>query len=453
MQNDIEVHADAEDDTILVFKNKADGTEIARFPKSQPTEFMQKANKKPYDVSTVYTFLKYADLPFRDYVKKTRAEKAGLVSTVDRKELLAYLSGEIKESSQVGTGSKAAPVSQAAATVTDSKASDGSDTVGGKRKLAETGGDEKTGAKRHAQGIDEGVATKGATGDAGSKVDSAGRGDSTIPKGSSTEQDATKMSEIDLILQQEIEQENRTSVLNNTKKSFASVLALYEKSCNSAKSKRGSKGANAAPNTIAKTSAPRLSLSQLVSKKLHGKNPIIVVPAGTSDLFSMLNIKEFLEKGKYVSARDQKKNGVRKPANLELRRAVDQSGMKESVDASGNPANDSKSKDGSSKDELTFKIVDNVSRLSSRDWPRVVAVLVNGQPWQFKGWKYQFPVEVFSKVQGVYIYMTGDTERGEVVKQWNVKQLEIHPTKRHLDKLTAKSFWDLVIQHVARTFS
>jgi len=231
----------------------------------------------------------------------------------------------------------------------------------------------------------------------------------------------------------------------------------YEKSRSSAKNKKGTKTTGAPGNTSANKAAPKLKLSQLVSKKLHGKNPIIVVPAGTSDLFTMLNIKDFLEKGKYVSAREQKKNGVRKPANLEIRRAVEDSSKGADTNsgsggATNNPADENTGAQGSD-DSLTFKIVDNVSRLSSRDWPRVVAVLVSGQPWQFKGWKYQFPVEVFSKVQGVYIYMTGDTEKGEVVKQWNVKRLEIHPTKRHLDKLTAKSFWDLVMLHVARTFS
>ena len=50
-----------------------------------------------------------------------------------------------------------------------------------------------------------------------------------------------------------------------------------------------------------------------------------------------------------------------------------------------------------------YTVVDNGARLSRADWDRVVAVFAQGAAWQFKGWKRDAPVEIFSRALGVHL--------------------------------------------------
>lgn len=46
---------------------------------------------------------------------------------------------------------------------------------------------------------------------------------------------------------------------------------------------------------------------------------------------------------------------------------------------------------------IPYRIVDNPAKLSPSDWDRVVAVFVMGPAWQFKGYPWENPVEIFAK--------------------------------------------------------
>lgn len=122
------------------------GQELRRFPKHAPTAYHSKNSDKRYDLLAVYTCYKYAALTFSDYVMKCRAEKATMVSTVDKKELIAYLKGDIETSAQIAgaAGKSAASSSSAASGASASTASakskasagDDDDHAAKKRKLA-----------------------------------------------------------------------------------------------------------------------------------------------------------------------------------------------------------------------------------------------------------------------------------------------------------------------------
>jgi parafibromin len=43
-----------------------------------------------------------------------------------------------------------------------------------------------------------------------------------------------------------------------------------------------------------------------------------------------------------------------------------------------------------------FLVLDAVDTLKDGDWERVVAVFATGPDWQFKGWKWEKPVDIFS---------------------------------------------------------
>ncbi len=50
-------------------------------------------------------------------------------------------------------------------------------------------------------------------------------------------------------------------------------------------------------------------------------------------------------------------------------------------------------------------------------WARVVAVFTTGQTWQFKGYKWQSPPDLFKNVLGIYVGWRGEDIPG-TVKGW-----------------------------------
>jgi hypothetical protein len=56
---------------------------------------------------------------------------------------------------------------------------------------------------------------------------------------------------------------------------------------------------------------------------------------------------------------------------------------------------------GGEKRAFDYLIIDNPTKLKPEDWERVVAVISIGKDWQFKGWKWSTPVELFSHVKRV----------------------------------------------------
>ena len=46
---------------------------------------------------------------------------------------------------------------------------------------------------------------------------------------------------------------------------------------------------------------------------------------------------------------------------------------------------------------VRFKVVDSVKKLEPRQYERIVCVFVHGPAWQFKGWEWKTPVDIFSK--------------------------------------------------------
>lgn len=45
---------------------------------------------------------------------------------------------------------------------------------------------------------------------------------------------------------------------------------------------------------------------------------------------------------------------------------------------------------------VPYHVVDSAANFRQNDWDRVVCVFVAGQQWQFKGWKWEKPLELFS---------------------------------------------------------
>ena len=164
------------------------------------------------------------------------------------------------------------------------------------------------------------------------------------------------------------------------------------------------------------------------SPKVLG-NPIVIIPNALTAPINMFNAAEFFENANYLTTAEAKKRkgSSVKPKMVEVVRNI--------------PKTDK---------SLTFEIIDSPMKLTVQDWERVVAVVVQGKAWQFKGWtrgnvKFENPVEIFAKTFGFYAGFEGD-ELPEDVKQWTVKQSKLNRDKRGLDSVTNAQFWQQLFE-------
>ncbi|KAI8891287.1 RNA polymerase II accessory factor [Backusella circina FSU 941] len=161
-------------------------------------------------------------------------------------------------------------------------------------------------------------------------------------------------------------------------------------------------------------------------QKLSNKDriPLIIVPAAPTAKFTLYNIKQFLEDQKYVDAQVLREEGLKKPEKVTVER---------------------KKPNGQS---IPYHVVDSVANFKQTDWDRVCCVFVAGQLWQFKGWKWEKPVELFSHVKGFYPKWTSD-KLNSPASDWAITELNIHHHKRHMDRSAVSGFWDALDSYIA----
>jgi hypothetical protein len=149
----------------------------------------------------------------------------------------------------------------------------------------------------------------------------------------------------------------------------------------------------------------------------RGSAPIIILPSGQQPLVTMLNIRDFVEKGTFRSQEELRKQGiVQKPASpVEIYHRGQ-----------------------------CYLFTDQPGQLQPNEWKRVVMVVCQGALWQFKGWPLPGdPAQLFARVQGVYFYYE-DEEIPPTVRQWAVKCIPIRRHRRYTDEGVVREFWSLV---------
>ena len=129
------------------------------------------------------------------------------------------------------------------------------------------------------------------------------------------------------------------------------------------------------------------------STKHHRRpDPIILLSPSASSLLRLSNIKSFLADGIYTPPHSTSTH-----ANiLHLTRLL--------------PTIDPHR-------PLRFILVDTPEQFKPDYWNRVVAVFTTGQTWQFKGYKWQDPRELFKEALGVYVGWRGE-DLPASVKGW-----------------------------------
>ncbi|GLV44035.1 hyrax [Carabus blaptoides fortunei] len=140
-------------------------------------------------------------------------------------------------------------------------------------------------------------------------------------------------------------------------------------------------------------------------QKRVSRTPIIIIPAATTSLISI-----------FVSVEQKKAEGARRDNEVLLQRQ----------------------KNGMS---VPYRVIDNPAKLTPSDWDRVVAVFVMGPAWQFKGYPWENPVEIFSKICAFHLKYDEMRIDANVAK-WAVSVIELSLTKRHLDRAALMIFWE-----------
>ncbi|KAL9988717.1 hypothetical protein ACROYT_G003195 [Oculina patagonica] len=176
--------------------------------------------------------------------------------------------------------------------------------------------------------------------------------------------------------------------------------------------------------------SPRPSAPQKPAKR-ESRTPIIIIPAGATSLITLYNAQDLLQDFKFISSEEKKAQGARRENEVLIQR------RKEISQAQAAP--------GATSTTVTvpYRVIDNPARLQPNDWNRVVAVFVQGPAWQFKGWPYSSPVDIFTKTKGFYLKYD-EMKTDPNVQKWDVQILTISRNKRHLDKASIIRFWEIL---------
>uniref|UniRef100_A0A673AH64 Parafibromin n=1 Tax=Sphaeramia orbicularis TaxID=375764 RepID=A0A673AH64_9TELE len=171
------------------------------------------------------------------------------------------------------------------------------------------------------------------------------------------------------------------------------------------------------------------------NQKKGSRTPIIIIPAATTSLITMLNAKDLLQDLKFVTSEEKKKQGIPRDNEVLLQRRKDQiqpGGATLSV-------------------TVPYRIIDQPLKLAPQDWDRVVAVFVQGPAWQFKGWPWLLPdgspVDIFAKIRAFHLkYDEAKTDPN--VQKWDVTVLELSRHRRHLDRPVFLRFWETLDRYL-----
>ena len=199
----------------------------------------------------------------------------------------------------------------------------------------------------------------------------------------------------------------------------------------------------APPSKRARSSQPHASSSMRYQQQANVKKvvrrPIIFVPAGypQGSLLNMLNIKTFLEDGKFVDWANLVDSATEKKERIIVKRSY------------------RKAK------PVEYEIRDKVPQFADAGqraefWERIVAVCVSGAGWQFKDWPWKDErkesvdfLTTFAKVRGFQVRWRDDLP-DERTRPWDVERLFMEKNSRHGDTSVMHRFWDVLDTHLKK---
>ncbi|TFK65330.1 RNA polymerase II-associated protein [Pluteus cervinus] len=233
----------------------------------------------------------------------------------------------------------------------------------------------------------------------------------------------------------EIELVDRNTVLRGIKpNNFSALRQVFSDKLKKAKetSKSG-----APPPSTAPTPDPKM----LVRKQRHNY-PIIIISSSPTALVTMHNVRLFLQEAKFEDSQEARGRAAAE-GNPRPEDMIPIYRKRTTIDSSGKEI----------ESHARYFVVDSTEALGKFGvdaWDRVVCVMTTGQAWQFKPYKWSEPRELFHHVKGFYVSWTTDPPNTKI-KDWNVTELKIDKTRRHVDKSTVAHFWKMldswIMQH------
>jgi len=427
--------------------------------KSATNLLSMRGRGKAYTLETIYYQWKCRDMAYVDYVKECEVANVERVNILDKRDLLAYLSGEVSEIAGLKSVTDVAVPSSDAlepaakkhktdAGLDDTTNMDGNMDVGGdtngikttvkgKRQPREqrcidavlmapdwdfSTVREKLGKSLlKAKNLKENRPSSGNDAQNGDKPAFDPRGDRY-----SNNQDR--------FWRENMGKDFHDFGINPTG-SFAQMARKAKATAtDSAAQKPKDKPAAAPPVNRRPASSSATKRKESSSRQdLAELRPILIIPGPGTAVMNVSNVKEFFEGGHFESEESLRNRGI----------APDFSGR---IRAHRTP--------GGNCSKAEYLLVSNVGRLSESEWDRVVGVICTGKPWQFKHWKYAKAngatggngidvVNCLHHVQGFFFHYD-DVAPDAKAASWAVKLIPISRTKRHNDTYAHTQFFDTV---------
>ena len=101
-------------------------------------------------------------------------------------------------------------------------------------------------------------------------------------------------------------------------------------------------------------------------------------------------------------------------------------------------------------------LVDSTAMFKPTYWSRVVAIFTTGQAWQFKGYKYPNPIELFAHYPGIFVGWEGE-QVPEQVTAWGRGVLSVKVDKwmgsekgRWRDREVVERIWGRIEEGMRR---
>nr|ASF90230.1 hypothetical protein SPAR01680 [Bartheletia paradoxa] len=226
----------------------------------------------------------------------------------------------------------------------------------------------------------------------------------------------------------EIEVRSHLSALRGNKPAnFSSVRGIVGDRLHRARAAQSQNPSSAA-------GAGGASLPSILAGKKVGKvrnnQPILLISSSPISLVTMWNVKLFLEGAIFEPSLTARQRAAEE-GNVHADDVVVINRRKEGME-------------GEQARTRRYFVLDNaetlVKKFGEDAWDRVVCVMTTGQVWQFKTYKWKEPEKLFHHVMGVHFQWTNEPANTKI-QDWNVMQLKVDPSKRHIDKSTVVHFW------------
>ncbi|EDW90585.1 parafibromin [Drosophila yakuba] len=192
----------------------------------------------------------------------------------------------------------------------------------------------------------------------------------------------------------------------------------------------------ASPKTMPLKRARSLSVPsyQRTKKAISGcrpsnprsRMPIIVVPAALTSLVTLYNAKELLQEMRYVPLKQAHRL-------MHHGQHLDEVIVEHRFQG----------------ELVSYRVIDNVTRLTPGEWERVAAVFAMGPHWQFKGWPQGAdPAAIFHQVCAFHLHFK-DTPVCKELCNLQLHPLALSPNERHSDCGIMMEFWNKLDHHMA----